>query len=67
MGPLIWTSGDVCPGFQSQGGTPRLCALSPVCNRVLRFTFGATPADILAAMAAELFQYTHLQTSIGGA
>ena len=31
MGPLIplfWTSGDVCPGFQSQGGFPHLCASS---------------------------------------
>ena len=29
MGPLIplfWSSGDVCPGFQSQGGFPRLRA-----------------------------------------
>ena len=47
MGPMIWTSGDVCPGFQSQGGSPRLWSLSPVCNRIIRFTFGATPADIL--------------------
>ena len=41
MGPLIplfWTSGDVCPGFQSQGGFPRLRASSPVCNGFLRFT-----------------------------
>ena len=57
VGPLInllWTSGDVFPGFQSQGGSPNLCASSPVCNRILRFTFGATPADILAAsMAAD--------------
>ena len=35
------TSGDVCPGFQSQGGSPD--------NGILRFTSGATPADLLAA------------------
>ena len=30
-------------------------ATSPVCNGILRFTFGATPADILvASMAAVL-------------
>ena len=22
--PLFWNSGDVCPGFQSQGGSPHL-------------------------------------------
>ena len=27
--PLFWTSGDICPGFQSQGGFPRLRAYSP--------------------------------------
>ena len=27
----------------------RLCASSPVCNRYLRFTYGATPADFFAA------------------
>ena len=42
--PLLWTSGDVCPGFQSQGGFPRLHASSPVHNGFLRFTSGATPA-----------------------
>ena len=42
--PLFWTSGDICPGFQSQGGFPCLCASSPVYNRFLRFTSGATPA-----------------------
>ena len=33
MGPLIplfWISGDVCPGFQSQGGS--LCVLSRFCD-----------------------------------
>ena len=31
------TSGDIYPGFQSQGGSPCLCALSPLCNGLLRF------------------------------
>ena len=42
--PLFWTSGEVCPGFQSQDGFPHLCASSPVHNGFLRFTSGATPA-----------------------
>ena len=42
--PLFWTSGDVCPGFQSQDGFPRLRASLPVHNGFLRFTSGATPA-----------------------
>ena len=62
LGPLItlfWPSGDFCPRFQS-----RLLALSPACNRILRFTSGATPADLLgASMAAESFSSTYLQTS----
>ena len=42
--PLFWSSGDVCPGFQSQGGFPHLRASLPAHNRFLRFTSGATPA-----------------------
>ena len=50
MIPLFWTSGDVCPGFQSQAG-------------FLRFTSGATPADLLAVkMAAEPFRSTYLRS-----
>ena len=45
--PLFWTSGDVCPGFQSQGGFPQLCASSPAHNIFLRFTSGVTPADCI--------------------
>ena len=53
---LFWTSGDIGPGFQSQGGSPRLHASFPACNRILRLTFGITPADLLAAsMATEPF------------
>ena len=40
----------------------------PAHNRFLRFTPGVTPADLLvASMAAELFQFTYLCTSISGA
>ena len=47
---------------------PSLRSSSPACNRILRFTYGATPADLLVtSMAAELFPSTYLQTSIGGA
>ena len=54
--PLLWTSADVCLGFQSQGGTPHLVDSLPVYNGLLRFTCGSTPADLLAAsMVAEPF------------
>ena len=66
--PLFWTSCDVCPGFQSQGGSPHLHALLPVSNRIPRFTSGVTTADLLVAnMAAEQFWSMYLQTSTGGA
>ena len=42
--PLLWTSGDVCLGFQSQGAS-LACFLTCV---ILRFTSGATPADCIA-------------------
>ena len=42
---LFWTFGDVCPGFQSQGGTPHLHTLPPTHNGFFRFTSGAPPAD----------------------
>ena len=58
---MFWTSGDVSPGFQSQEWIPHLCALSPACNEFLRFTSGATPADLLAAtMAAGCIPYMHV-------
>ena len=66
MGPLIflfWTSGDICPGLQSQGGFPRLPASSPAHNGFLRFTSGATPVDCIeVSTAAEPFKSTYLQT-----
>ena len=53
---LFRTYGDACPGFQCQDGFPHLCASFPVHNRFLRFTFDATPADLLTtSMAAGLF------------
>ena len=53
--PLFWTSGNVCPGYKSQDGT-LVCALTPTCNGFLRFTSGATTADLLMpGMAAEHF------------
>ena len=59
FGPLILlfcTSGDVWAQFRSQGGFPHLHASLSACNTFLRFTFGITPADLLAAsMAAKLF------------
>ena len=68
MGPLIplfWTSGDVSSGFQSQSG---FCLIrtwqrrTSSITRSLRFTSGATPADLLAAsMAAEPISSTYLQ------
>ena len=65
--PLFWASGEICPGFQSQTGSPDLRASSPMCNRILTFTSGATPADLLvASMAAELFRSTYLCTNISG-
>ena len=72
VGPLkllFWTSGDICPMFQSQGGFPHLHASLPMHNRFLRFTSGATPADLLmASMAAEPFHsgtFTCVQALVG--
>ena len=54
--PPFWTSGDVCPGFQNQGGSTRLYASLLACNGFLRFTSGAIPADLLVvSMAAKSF------------
>ena len=62
MGPLIplfWTSGDVCPGFHSQGGS---LAWILACV-ILRFTSGVTPADCKeVSMAVEPFCPMYLQT-----
>ena len=48
--PLFWTSGDVLPAWVSNPGwIPHLHASSPMHNRCLRFSSGATPADLLTA------------------
>ena len=66
--PLFWTSGDVCPGFQSQCGSSHFHASSPAHNGILRLPSAATPADLFVdSMAAETFSSTYLWTSIGGA
>ena len=44
--PLFWTSGYICPGFQSQAGS---CLHAFLPALLLRFTSGATPADLLMA------------------
>ena len=44
--PLFSISGDVCPGFQNQGGSNRLWVSPVVSNRFLRFNSGAAPADL---------------------
>ena len=44
---LFCSSGDVCPGFQSQCGILHLHGSSPVHNGFLRFISGATPANLL--------------------
>ena len=64
MGPLIplfWTSGDVCVGSQSQGGSP-VCVCFLTCV-ILRFTSGVTPADCTeVSTAAQPFRFMYLQT-----
>ena len=57
--PILETSGDVCPRFQSEDGS-FACFL--VCV-ILSFTSGVTPADCIeVSMAAKTFQFAHLQT-----
>ena len=49
------------PWVSKPGWVPCLHALSPVCNEFLRFTTGATPADLLvASMAARHIPYMHV-------
>ena len=62
--PLFWTSGDIYPWIQSQSGSPCLQASSPICNRFLRLTSGATPADLAAELFFDPLTYTH--KGIGG-
>ena len=59
--------GDICLGFQSQGGFLYLHNSSLACNWFLRFTSGVTPADLLAvSMAAKPFHpHTCICTLVG--
>ena len=58
---LFWTSGDICPRLRSQVDCLACMLLSPVCNRILQFSSGVTPGDLLAvSMAAEPFSSTYL-------
>ena len=63
----FWTSGDVCPGLQSQIGFLFAYFLTYV---ILRFTPGATPADCTGvSMVTKPFQFTYftgVPSSIGG-
>ena len=53
--PVLDFSGRL-PWVSKPGYIPRSHASLPTCNRFLRFTSGATPADLLAtSMAAEPF------------
>ena len=62
--PLFWTSGNVSPGFQSQGGslTCVLCHLCAINSEFLRFTSSGKPADCIeVSMAAKPFRSRYLQ------
>ena len=65
---LFWTSDDVCHWFQSERGS--FAYMLPRLKGFLRFTSGATPADLLMAiMVVEPFSIhglVHVYTSIGG-
>ena len=55
---MFWTSDDICPGFQSHGGS-LACFLACV---ILRFISGARLTDCIeVSMAAVPFQSTYLQ------
>ena len=55
------------PGLQSQDGSLRLHALLPAPNGFLRFTSGATPADLLAtSMAANPLYLLTVSSTDGG-
>ena len=47
--PVLECPFDVCPGFQNKDGFPHLHVLLPAYNGFLRFTYDATPADLLVA------------------
>ena len=58
---VFWSSDNVSPVFQRQDGIPYLHTSLPAHNRFLRFTSGATPADIMvASTAAKLLQSMYI-------
>ena len=59
---LFWTSANVFCGFQSQSEQHYLHLTEAyMCYTFLRFTIGATPADLLvASMAAQLVSSMYL-------
>ena len=62
MGPLIplfWTSGDVCPGFQSQGGS-LFCVLFHLCDPQIHLWCNI--CWLYRGMAVKPFWSTYLQT-----
>ena len=66
MGPLIplfWTSGDIHLGWQPYSCLAKVYVLLCMLCMCLRFTSGATPADLLvASLAAEPF-FFHVPAS----
>ena len=68
VGPLIWcalfcTSGYVCPGFQSQGGSLTCMLHCLYARNFSRFTSGATPADLLATSMTHLLTHSIIQVN----
>ena len=59
-------TGDVCFGFQSQGGSIHFCALLPLHNGFLRLISGVISADFWwPAWQPSHFQSTYLHTESG--
>ena len=63
--PLFWTSGNIHPGLQGQGGSSHLHVLWSVCNEILRFTSGVTHAGLFFLGGGGAAWQTS-KTSIGG-
>ena len=61
--PMFWTSGDIFPGFQSQGGF-LACVPHWLCTMDSRFTSGANPANLLAKHF-NLFTYQIIMMKVG--
>ena len=62
---LFWTFGNICTGFQNQGGVPRVLASFPACNRFLRFT--SMMRHLLTSWWVSWQPSRYLCTIIGGA